>query len=140
MPDTHVTVVGNLTADPELRYTPSGVPVANLRLASTPSRYDSATNEWVDGETAFYRVTVWRKSAENAAASLVKGARCVVVGRLRVESYESREGEKRTALNIDADDLGPSLAFATAQVVRNANGGRVAENMTDALRPVSAAS
>ncbi|WP_080792008.1 single-stranded DNA-binding protein [Corynebacterium pacaense] len=120
--DTNITVVGNLVADPELRFTPSGAAVANFRIASTPRRRDPQTNQWVDGEALFLACNVWRQAAENVAESLTKGMRVIVQGRLRQRSYETREGEKRTVFEVEVDEVGPSLAFATAQVSRTPRG------------------
>jgi single-strand DNA-binding protein len=114
--DTTITVVGNLTDDPELRFTPSGAAVAKFRVASTPRFLDKQTNEWKDGEPLFLSCTVWRQAAENVAESLQRGARVVVTGRLRQRSYETREGEKRTVIELEVDEIGPSLRYATAKV------------------------
>ena len=116
--DTPITVVGNLVADPELRFTPAGQPVATFRVASTPRYLDKTTNEWKDAESLFLTVNVWRQAAENVAESLQKGMRVVVTGRLRQRSYETKEGEKRTVYEIEADDIGPSLRNASAKVKR----------------------
>jgi single-strand DNA-binding protein len=121
--DTTITLVGNLVADPELRFTPSGQAVANFRVASTPRVLDKASNEWKDGEGLFLTVTVWRTLAENCAESLVKGSRVIVQGRLKQRTYETREGEKRTVYEIDAEDVGPSLLRATAKVARTSREG-----------------
>ena len=106
--DTPITVVGNLVADPELRYTPSGSAVANFRVASTPRRYDSQSGQWVDGEALFLTCNVWRQAAENVANSLTKGDRVIVNGRLRQRSFETREGEKRTVFEVEVGEVGPS--------------------------------
>lgn len=116
--DTPITLVGNLTADPELRFTPAGAAVASFTVASTPRQFDKATSEWVDGEPMFLNCQVWRTQAENAAESLTKGMRVVVTGRLKSRSYETREGDKRTVFEVEVEDVGPSLLFATAQVTR----------------------
>lgn len=116
--ETVITVVGNLTADPELRYTQSGLAVANFTIASTPRNFDRASNDWKDGETLFLRASVWREFAEQVAGSLTKGARVVATGRLKMRSYETKEGEKRTSIELDVDEVGPSLRYATAQVTR----------------------
>lgn len=121
--DTTLTVVGNLVGDPELRFTAAGVPVCNFRVASTPRHYDRDAEAWVDGESMFLTCTLWREQAENAAESLERGQRVVVVGTLRARTYETREGEKRTAFEVEADEVGPSLRFATAVVSRRAPGG-----------------
>ncbi|MEJ5997855.1 single-stranded DNA-binding protein [Corynebacterium sp. H130] len=121
--DTVITVVGNLVADPELRFTPSGAAVANFRIASTPRTFDRQTNQWVDGEALFLACNVWRQAAENVAETLTKGMRVIVQGRLKQRSYETREGEKRTVFELEVDEVGPSLRYATAQVNRASNGG-----------------
>src|SRR6201996_734171 len=120
--ETVITVVGNLTADPELRFTPSGAAVASFTVASTPRTLDRATNEWKDGEALFLRCSIWRQAAENVAESLTRGARVVVTGRLRQRSYETREGEKRTVVEMEVDEVGPSLRYATAKVNRTQRG------------------
>jgi single-strand DNA-binding protein len=114
--ETTITVVGNLTDDPELRFTPSGAAVAKFRVASTPRTLDRATGEWKDGEPLFLSCNVWRQAAENVAESLQRGARVIVSGRLRQRSYETREGEKRTVIELEVDEIGPSLRYATAKV------------------------
>lgn len=122
--ETVITVVGNLTSDPELRFTPSGAAVANFTIASTPRTFDRQSNEWKDGETLFLRASIWREAAENVAESLTKGARVVAQGRLKARSYETREGEKRTSYELDVDEIGPSLRYATAKVTKsNRSGG-----------------
>lgn len=121
--ETIITVVGNLTADPELRFTPSGAPVANFTVASTPRTFDRQTNEWKDGDAMFLNCAVWRQAAENVAESLTKGMRVIVQGRLRSRSYETREGEKRTVFEIEVDEVGPALRYATAKVTRSGGGG-----------------
>jgi single-strand DNA-binding protein len=121
--ETPITVVGNLTADPELRFTPSGAAVANFTVASTPRQFDKQTNEWKDGETLFLNCSVWRQAAENAAESLQRGMRVIVQGRLKARSYETREGEKRTVFEIDVDEVGPSLKYATAKVTKTTRSG-----------------
>ena len=121
--DTPITVVGNLVADPELRYTPNGAAVANFRVASTPRRFDSQSNQWVDGEALFLTCNVWRQAAENVANSLTKGDRVIVNGRLRQRSFETREGEKRTVFEVEVDEVGPSLKYATADVTKTPRGG-----------------
>lgn len=117
--ETVITVVGNLVADPELRFTPSGAAVANFRIASTPRTFDRATNQWVDGEALFLACNVWRQAAENVAETLTKGMRVIVQGRLKQRSYETREGEKRSVFELEVDEVGPSLKYATAQVQRS---------------------
>ena len=114
--ETVITVVGNLVDDPELRFTPSGAAVANFRIASTPRTFDRQTNEWKDGDALFLSCSVWRQAAENVAESLQKGMRVIVQGRLKQRSYETREGEKRTVFELEVDEVGPSLKFATAKV------------------------
>lgn len=121
--ETLITVVGNLTDDPELRFTPSGAAVANFTVASTPRNFDKNTNEWVDGEAMFLRCSIWRQAAENVAESLQRGMRVVVQGRLKSRSYEDREGQKRTVFEIEVDEVGPSLKFATAKVNRTSRQG-----------------
>ena len=125
--ETTITVVGNLTNDPELRFTPSGSAVANFTIASTPRTFDRQTNEWKDGETLFLRASIWREAAENVAESLVKGTRVVAQGRLKSRSYETKEGEKRTVMELEVDEIGPSLRYASAKVTRtqrsSSNGG-----------------
>lgn len=120
--ETIITVVGNLTADPELRYTQSGLAVANFTIASTPRSFDRATNDWKDGEALFLRASCWREFAEHVAGSLTKGSRVVATGRLKQRSYETKEGEKRTAIELEVDEIGPSLRYATAQVTRASSG------------------
>ncbi len=121
--ETIITLVGNLTADPELRFTPSGAPVANFTVASTPRTFDRATSEWKDGDAMFLNCAVWRQAAENVAESLTKGMRVIVQGRLRSRSYETREGEKRTVFEVDVEEIGPALKYATAKVTRSSGGG-----------------
>jgi single-strand DNA-binding protein len=124
--DVTITVIGNLTDDPELRFTPSGAAVAKFRVASTPRFLDRTTNEWKDGEPLFLTCNVWRQAAENCAESLQRGARVIVSGRLRQRSYETREGEKRTVMELEVDEIGPSLKYATAKVQkmsRSSGGG-----------------
>ncbi len=121
--ETVITVVGNLVDDPELRFTPSGAAVANFRIASTPRTLDKQTNEWKDGDALFLSCSVWRQAAENVAESLQKGMRVVVQGRLKQRQYETREGEKRTVVELDVDEVGPSLKYATAKVSRTTRQG-----------------
>ncbi len=122
--DTPITVVGNLVADPELRFTASGQPVATFRIASTPRFMDKATNEWKDGDSLFLSCNVWRQAAENVAESLQRGMRVIVTGRLKQRQYETKEGEKRTVYEVEVDDVGPSLRNASAKVARaNRTGG-----------------
>lgn len=120
--ETVITVVGNLTADPELRYTQNGVAVANLTIASTPRTFDRTTNDWKDGDALFLRASVWKEFAEQVAGSLTKGMRVIAQGRLRQRSYQDREGAQRTAIELEIDEIGPSLRYATAQVTRVQNG------------------
>ena len=121
--DTTITVVGNLTADPELRFTPSGAAVANFTVASTPRIYDRQSGEWKDGEALFLRCNIWREAAENVAESLTRGARVIVSGRLKQRSFETREGEKRTVVEVEVDEIGPSLRYATAKVNKASRSG-----------------
>ncbi len=121
--DTIITVVGNLTADPELRFTPSGAAVANFTVASTPRIYDRQSGEWKDGEALFLRCSIWREAAENVAESLTRGARVIVSGRLKQRSFETKEGEKRTVMELEVDEIGPSLKYATAKVNKAGRGG-----------------
>ncbi|WP_026552776.1 single-stranded DNA-binding protein [Arthrobacter sp. H20] len=120
--ETIITVIGNLTADPELRFTPSGLAVANFTIASTPRIFDRQTNEFKDGETLFVRGSVWRESAENVAETLTKGTRVIAQGRLKSRSYDTKEGEKRTVMELDADEIGPSLRYASATINRRQPG------------------
>ena len=120
--ETLITVVGILTADPELRFTPSGAAVASFTIASTPRTFDRNSNEWKDGEALFLRCNIWRQAAENVAESLQRGMRVVVTGRLKQRSFETREGEKRTVIELDVDEVGPSLRYATAKVNRTQRG------------------
>jgi single-strand DNA-binding protein len=120
--ETIITVAGNLTADPELRFTPSGAAVASFTIASTPRTFDRNTNEWKDGDALFLRCSAWRQLAENVAESLTRGAAVVATGRLKQRSFETREGEKRTVVELDVDDIGPSLKRATAKVSKVARG------------------
>jgi len=119
--ETVITVVGNLTSDPELRYTQNGLAVANFTIASTPRNFDRASNDWKDGEALFLRASVWREFAEHVAGSLTKGSRVIATGRLKQRSYETKEGEKRTSIELEVDEIGPSLRYATAQVTRAAS-------------------
>jgi len=136
--ETVITVVGNLTADPELRYTQNGLAVANFTIASTPRNFDRASNDWKDGEALFLRASVWREFAEHVAGSLTKGSRVIATGRLKQRSYETKEGEKRTSIELEVDEIGPSLRYATAQVTRAASsrdGGSVGGGNGTAGRP-----
>ncbi|MEO6587330.1 MAG: single-stranded DNA-binding protein [Knoellia sp.] len=121
--ETIITIVGNLTGDPELRFTPSGAAVANFTVASTPRTFDRQSNEWKDGETLFMRCSVWRDAAENVAESLQRGTRVIVTGRLKSRSYDTKEGEKRTVIELDVDEVGPSMKYATAKVNKTSRGG-----------------
>lgn len=116
--ETVIVVVGNLTDDPELRFTPSGVAVANFTIASTPRTFDKQSNEWKDGETLFLRSAIWREAAENVAESLTKGMRVIAQGRLVQRSYDDREGNKRTVVELQVEEIGPSLKYASAKVTR----------------------
>ena len=121
--ETVITVIGNLTNDPELRFTPNGAAVVSFTVASTPRTLDRATNEWKDGDALFLRCSAWRQMAENVTESLAKGSRVIVQGRLKQRSYETREGEKRTVVELDVDEVGPSLRYATAKVNKTSRGG-----------------
>lgn len=127
--ETPITVIGNLTTDPELRFTPSGSAVANFTIASTPRTFDRQANEWKDGDTLFLRASLWRDAAENVAESLVKGMRVIVSGRLKPRSYETKEGEKRSVIELEVDEIGPSLRYAQAKVsrVQRSGGGQQAQ-------------
>jgi single-strand DNA-binding protein len=122
--DTTLTIIGNLTADPELRFTPGGAAVASFTVASTPRTYDREANEWKDGQALFMRCSAWRQMGENVAESLSKGDRVMVSGRLQQRSYETKEGEKRTVIELQVDEVGPSLKWATAKVQRAQRGSR----------------
>jgi len=125
--ETTITVVGNLTDDPDLRFTPSGAAVANFTVASTPRFFDKQTNEWRDGDALFLRCSIWRQAAENVAESLHRGTRVIVQGRLKQRSYETREGEKRTVVELDVDEIGPSLKYATAKTTKTTRSGASGE-------------
>jgi len=120
--ETVITVIGNLTGDPELRFTPSGAAVASFTVASTPRSFDRETSQWKDGDPLFLRCSVWRQYAENVAESLTKGMQVMVQGRLKQRSYQTREGENRTVIELDVDDVGPTLRFATAKVTKSQRG------------------
>ena len=120
--ETVITVIGNLTADPELRFTPSGSAVANFTIASTPRTFDRQANDWKDGEALFLRASIWREAAENVAETLTKGMRVIAQGRLRSRSYDTKEGDRRTVMELEVDEIGPSLRFASAKVVRTNRG------------------
>lgn len=121
--ETVITVIGNLVADPELRFTPSGSAVANFTIASTPRQFDRQANEWKDGEALFLRCSVWKEAAENVAETLTKGMRVIAQGRLRSRSYDTKEGERRTVMELEVDEIGPSLRFASAKVTRTQRSG-----------------
>ena len=125
--ETVVTIIGNLTSDPELRFTQAGVAVAELTIASTPRKLDRASGEWRDGETLFLRASIWRDYAENVAATLRKGSRVIAVGTLRQDNWEDKEGNKRTTMRFDIDEIGPGLRYSTATVKRNARRDQVDE-------------
>ncbi len=137
--DTQITIAGNLVDDPELRFTPSGQPVANFRVASTPRYRDNASGEWKDGDSLFLTCNVWRQAAENVAESLRRGMRVIVSGRLRQRSYETKEGEKRTVYEVEVDDVGPSLRNASAKVNRATRNGSGNGQGGDGGRPALAA-
>ena len=122
MNDTIITITGNLTADPSLTFTPAGAAVANFTIASTPRQFDKQTNEWKDGETLFMRCSVWRHQAESVAESLTKGTRVIATGRLKSRSFETKEGEKRTVIELDVDEVGPSLRNASPKVTKAERG------------------
>lgn len=126
--DTNITVVGNLTADVELNFTPSGAAVANFTVASTPRIFDRQSGEWKDGEALFMRCNLWRQAAEHAAESLTRGARVVVTGRLRQRNYETKEGEKRTVIELEVEEIGPSLRYATVKVNKVSRNGGTSAN------------
>ncbi len=128
--DTNITLVGNLTNDPELRFTPNGAAVAKFTVASTPRYMDRNTNEWKDGDTLFLNCQIWRQAAENVAESLTRGMRVIVSGRLKQRSYETKEGEKRTVFEVEVDDVGPSLRNATAKVTKMSRGAGAASGST----------
>ncbi|MCW2092803.1 UNVERIFIED_ORG: single-strand DNA-binding protein [Rhodococcus erythropolis] len=121
--DTIITVIGNLTADPELRFTPAGAAVANFTIASTPRTFDKNSNEWKDGDALFLRCNIWKDAAENVAESLTKGMKVIAQGRLKQRSYDTREGEKRTVIELEVDSIGPDLRNATAKVSKKSGNG-----------------
>ncbi|MGX1932065.1 single-stranded DNA-binding protein [Microbacterium resistens] len=123
MNDTIITVIGNLTADPELRYTQNGLPVANFTIASTPRTFDRQANAWKDGEALFLRASVWKEFAEHVAGSMTKGMRVIAQGMLRQRAYQDRDGNQRTAIELEVIEIGPSLRYSTAQVTRAASRG-----------------
>ena len=124
MNDTTITLIGNIVAPPEMRFTPTGAAVASFTIASTPRQFDKQTNEWKDGETLFMRCSVWRNQAENVAESLTKGTRVIATGRLKSRSWETKEGEKRTSIELEVDEVGPSLRNASAKVTKADRGGQ----------------
>lgn len=126
--ETLITIVGNMVSDPELRYTQSGLPVANFTIASTPKMFDKQTNEWKDGDALFLRASVWREFAEHVAGSLTKGMRVVATGRLRQRSYQDRDGQNRTAIELEVDEVGPSLRYSVATVTRSESRGNSAQD------------
>lgn len=130
--ETTITVVGNLTGDPELRFTPAGQAVANFTVASTPRTFDKNRNEWVDGDALFLRCSIWREAAENVAESLARGQRVIVTGNLVQRSYETREGEKRTVYEVQVEEVGPSLRYATAKVTRTQRASGRSQGSQDA--------
>ena len=136
--ETIITVVGNLTSDPELRFTPSGAAVANFTIASTPRTFDKRSNEFKDGETLFLRASIWREAAENVAESLTKGTRVVAQGRLKARSYVTKEDEKRTSYELDVDEIGPSLRYATAKVTKKPFSGNGGGTTTPGFTPAPA--
>jgi single-strand DNA-binding protein len=138
--ETVITVVGNLTADPELRFTASGAAVANFTVASTPRTFNRTSGEWEDGPALFLRCGLWRQPAENVAESLTRGARVIVTGRLRQRSFETKEGDKRTVIELECDEVGPSLRYATATVSRAARSGGPAPTGDDARATADAGS
>lgn len=137
--ETNITIVGNLTADPELRFTPSGAAVANFTVASTPRFFDKQANEWKDGDPLYMACNIWRQAAENVAESLTKGSRVIVSGRLKQRSYETKDGQKRTVIELEVDEIGPSLSYATAKVTKvsrgNGNGAARAASAPAASSP-----
>ena len=133
--ETPLTVVGNLVADPELRYTQSGAPVASFTVASTPRSFDRQSNEWKDGDALFMRCSLWREAAENVAESLTKGMRVIVQGRLTQRSYETKEGEKRTVVELQVDEIGPSLMYASAKVTRTPKTGGAVSRPAQGAQP-----
>lgn len=137
--DTIITVIGNLTADPELRFTPSGSAVANFTIASTPRTFDRQSNEWKDGEALFLRSSVWREQAENVAETLTKGMRVIAQGNLRMRSYDDKEGNKRTVTELEIEEVAPSLKFASAKVTRTqrSGGGQGGNRQSQPSQPTS---
>ena len=132
--DTVLTIIGNCVADPEMRFTPSGAAVANFVVASTPRLFDRQSNEWKDGETLFMRCSIWKDAAENVTESLTRGTRVIVTGRLKSRSYDTKEGEKRTVMELEVDEIGPSLKYATAKVDRTQRGSGNGGNQSTPAR------
>ena len=132
--ETTLTVIGNLTADPELRFTPSGAAVTSFTVASTPRTYDRDSGKWVDGDPLFLRCNIWRQAAENVAESLSRGDRVIVSGRIKQRSFETREGEKRTVVELDVDEIGPSLRWASAKVNRASRSSQSSEDHWNSQR------
>ena len=135
--ETLITIIGNLTSDPELRFTPSGAAVANFTVASTQRTFNKASNEWEDGDTLFLPCSIWRQAAEHVAESLTKGTRVIVTGRLKQRSYDDREGNKRTIYEVEVEEVGPSLARATAVVTRATGGGKPAPRQPAGRTPAA---
>ena len=135
--ENSITLIGNLTGDPELRFAQSGAAVANFTIASTPRAFDKTSNEWKDGDTMFLNCSVWRQAAEHVAESLTKGTRVIVQGRLKSRSYDDRDGNKRTAFEVDVEEIGPSLAWATAVVTRATGGGEPAPRQPAGRTPAA---
>ena len=135
--ETTITLIGNLTCDPELRFAQSGAAVANFTIASTPRAFDKQSNEWKDGDTMFLNCSIWRQAAENVAESLTKGTRVIVQGRLKSRSYDDREGNKRTVFEVDVEEVGPSLRSATAVVTRATGGGKPAPRQPAGRTPAA---
>lgn len=136
--ETVITMIGNLSADPELRFVPSGAAVANFTLISTPRTFDRQSNSWKDGDPLFVKCNIWRQAAENCAESLTRGMRVIVNGRLRQRSYETKQGEKRTSLELEIDEIGPSLRFATAKVSKAERSGGSSGGQRASAQPASA--
>jgi single-strand DNA-binding protein len=128
LPETTLTIVGNLTADPELRFIPSGAAVASFSIASTPRQFDKSKQEWVDGEPLFLRCQIWREAAENVAETLTRGQRVIATGKLKQRTYETREGEKRQTMELEVEEIGPSLRYATAKVNKTQKSGSYSNN------------
>ena len=135
--ENSITLIGNLTGDPELRFAQSGAAVANFTIASTPRAFDKQSNEWKDGDTMFLNCSVWRQAAENASETLTKGMRVIVQGRLKSRSYDDRDGNKRTVFEVEVDEVGPSLRYATAVVTRATGGGKPAPRQPAGRTPAA---